>query len=78
MCNNLDQMRSLVYTYFIPGSWDVDNCNRLQGVICKRGINSSYDFASTEATTIMPGNCEDGWYNLGKFRNVHIIAIYFF
>lgn len=48
------------------GSWNIDNCNRLQGVICKRGINSTYDFTSTEPTTVLPGNCKDGWYNFGN------------
>lgn len=61
-----NKVKIAIWVIFIStGSWDIDNCNRLQGVICKRGINASYDFTSTEPTTVMPGNCENGWYNLG-------------
>lgn len=48
------------------GSWNVNHCSRFQGAICKRGINASYDFTTTEPMTIMSGNCEKGWYNLGN------------
>lgn len=61
--------------FIFTGSWNIDNCNRLQGVICKRGINASYDFTSTEPTTVMPGNCENGWYNLGQLNPINKINL---
>ncbi|GFT84491.1 macrophage mannose receptor 1 [Nephila pilipes] len=56
-CVSFDQQR---------GFWTVTNCNLLLGVICKRGVNATYDFPTQEPTPVLPGNCEPGWYSLGN------------
>ncbi|GFU46028.1 macrophage mannose receptor 1, partial [Nephila pilipes] len=56
-CVTFDQQR---------GFWTVTNCNLLLGVICKRGVNATYDFPTQEPTPVLPGNCEPGWYPLGN------------
>ncbi|XP_042909448.2 macrophage mannose receptor 1 [Parasteatoda tepidariorum] len=56
-CVNFDKLR---------GSWKTEHCNRFLGVVCKRGVNASYDFATPEPTPLMPGNCEKEWYRLGN------------
>ncbi|GIY21763.1 c-type mannose receptor 2 [Caerostris extrusa] len=56
-CVTFDPMR---------GFWKTAHCNKLSGIICKKGVDSSYEFPTQEPTASLPGNCEQGWYLLGN------------
>ncbi|KAF8794564.1 Macrophage mannose receptor 1 like protein [Argiope bruennichi] len=64
--NETESMNTCISFDPLRGYWKTTHCNKLQGVICKRGINASYDFPTQEPAVILPGNCEHGWYPLGN------------
>ncbi|GFY41585.1 macrophage mannose receptor 1 [Trichonephila inaurata madagascariensis] len=64
--NQTERVNTCVTFNHLRGFWTTSHCNRLLGVICKRGVNSSYVFPTQEPTPVLPGNCEEGWYLLGN------------
>ncbi|CAL1269670.1 unnamed protein product [Larinioides sclopetarius] len=64
--NQTESMNTCVSFDPLRGFWKTAHCNKLQGVICKRGINATYDFPTQEPVVVLPGNCERGWYPQGN------------
>ncbi|GFX01121.1 macrophage mannose receptor 1 [Trichonephila clavipes] len=68
--NQTERVNTCVTFNQLRGFWTTAHCNRLTGVICKRGVNSSYVFPTQEPTPVLPGNCEQGWYLLGLYKTL--------
>ncbi|XP_035219073.1 macrophage mannose receptor 1-like isoform X1 [Stegodyphus dumicola] len=66
VANTTERVDNCVIFNKREGSWTSDHCNRLYGVVCKRGINDNLEFTSPPTTPALPGNCQSVWYSLGN------------